>query len=86
MTAPRYVQLGRVMKSAKVRGKLAEVANRVAQKVDAEATEGDDMAVRTDGTRPKGRPFSRVAVDAADEWGNAYTQRRRRLGRAAAGR
>ena len=41
---------------------------------------------RSDGTRPKGRPYSRVAADADQEWGTSEIERRRILGRAAAGR
>lgn len=40
------------------------------------------------GTRPKGRPYSRVLIDdgAPQEWGTSRTERRRILGRAGGAR
>jgi hypothetical protein len=48
----------------------------------AEGVELDPEVV--DGTRPKGRPYSRVqSRNVAQEWGNNKVKRRRILGRAA---
>ena len=76
----------KAMQSATVRKALAERADRVAQRAEqiAAQEEVDAEFTRTDGTRPKGRPFSRVSTDAVgQEWGDSTTGRLRILGRAA---
>ena len=75
-----------VMQSEAVRRALAARADsvRVAAERIAADEEVDAEFTREDGTRPKGRPFSRVSTDAVgQEWGDSTTGRRRILGRAA---
>lgn len=49
------------------------------------AAEGVEMELETsEGTRPKGRPYARLTSrNVGQEWGDAYTERRRILGRSA---
>lgn len=76
------------MNARVVRAALADVARGVARKANAIGrSEGVDMdATVSEGVRPKGRPYSRVSSDQADqEFGTAKTPRRRILARAAGG-
>lgn len=80
-----YDGIREVMQSREVRRALREQAERVASRarqIDAEFGEGVRVE---DGTRPRGRPYSRVVHDtgAEMEWGTSRTERRRVLGRAA---
>lgn len=76
-----------VMQMQSVRSTLDRVAGRVAAAVGSiAAAEQIDAGtpLRSSGTKPKGRSYSRVALgDGAEEWGTAKTPRRRALGRAA---
>jgi hypothetical protein len=87
MPTPLYLQLRRVMKSERVRSKLAEVADRMearAQHLALEDTADDaeDVQIgREDGTRPAGRPYSRVTASLDQEFGTSKVARRRILGR-----
>jgi len=78
------------MQSDATRAGLAERAGRVQSRVTALAqTEGVriEPARVESGTRPKGRPYSRVVIDdgAEQEYGSSRMERRRILGRAAEG-
>lgn len=76
------------MRSAETRAGLGaraeSIRGRAASLAAAEDTRTQTPRVES-GTRPKGRPYSRVTIDdgAAQEWGTSRTQRRRILGRAA---
>ena len=75
------------MQSDKVRTALAARADQIATRARAIADdeEVEVTITRKDGTRPKGRPYSRVTSDNVDaEWGTSKTRRSRILGRAAA--
>ncbi len=77
------------MTSVATRARLAQVADRMASRAESLASaEGVRMEVsREDGTRPKGRPYSRVVSDnPGQEWGTSKTGRARIMGRAAEGR
>ncbi len=80
-----YAYGRKVMQSAPVRARLAQVADRIAATARTlAATEGASVQVsREGGTRPRGRPYERVLMTAADEFGTAEKPRRRILGRAA---
>lgn len=74
------------MRSKAVRDGLAAKADKVAAaaKSIASAEAPKTEITREDGTRPKGRPYSRVlSSDMDGEWGTAFTEQRRILGRAA---
>ena len=75
------------MQSEPVRAGLREVRDRKAAAAQAiiDAEGHDDVTLSTeDGTRPKGRPFSRVlSSDVEGEWGTSRVEQRRILGRAA---
>ncbi|MBW8171795.1 hypothetical protein K0651_01865 [Ornithinimicrobium sp. Arc0846-15] len=78
----------RAMQAPAVRAGLSARADKVSTRAKAIAASEDvDMKIqRRDGTRPKGRPYSRVSTDNADqEWGTSNTEKRRVLGRAASG-
>lgn len=83
----RYRFVRDVMQSRPVRRKLDEVADRLAEGTQRVAVgEGEDVPVqRTGGTRPKGRPYERVQVPAANEHGASKTRRIRLLARGLAG-
>lgn len=87
MPTPMYEQLRRVMQSRKVRAKLAEVADGIAARAEQlaaqdEADDAEDVIIgREEGTRPKGRPYSRVTASLDQEWGTSKVARRRILGR-----
>lgn len=76
------------MQAQETRDALAAKAQQIASRA-AQIAQGEDPAYDIDvrvesGTRPKGRPYSRVvADDLAQEWGTSNTERRRILGRAA---
>lgn len=79
-----YEQLGDIARSEPVRRALREKAKPIAARARRiAASEGVDVEVSvSDGTRPKGRPYSRVSMTPGDvEHGTAYTERRRILGR-----
>lgn len=80
-----YAAAGQAMRSSTTRAKCSQVADRVASTVrSVAAAEGLDVTVgRTNGTRPKGRPFSRVTITGADEWGASGQPKRRIIARAA---
>lgn len=71
----------------KVRAELATTARRLAAtaQVFAQQDKADTDISVEDGTRPKGRTFSRVVSSNFDdsEWGTARRKRTRALGRAA---
>lgn len=78
------------MQSQAVRRALAAEAQAIAGTANALiAAEGLSTITATveSGTRPRGRPYSRVVIEggAPFEWGTAKVDRRRILGRAGAG-
>lgn len=81
----RYRFIQRVQQLPGVRAKLADVADRkAAQAVIIARTEDVDYDVsRSDGTRPKGRSYSRIAVPAEQEFGTETVKRARILPRIA---
>jgi hypothetical protein len=83
MPTPNYVYVQDVLQSRKVRAKVREVADRMAGQAAAiAAAEGAKVSIlRSDGTRPKGRPYSRISVPAVNEFGDSKTRRLRLLGR-----
>lgn len=85
MARNRYKELQKLLQSQTVRAKVAQVADRVARdaKAIAEAEGADEVVIgREDGTRPLGRPYSRVTAPLDQEFGTSRVQRRRILGRA----
>lgn len=80
---PDFNGIKAVMQSAEVRAALRARAESV--KSRANSMDPELGAYVTDGTRPKGRPYSRVISDdgAEREFGSSKTARRRTLGRAA---
>jgi hypothetical protein len=79
--ASDYQLVREVMQSKRVRAKLAEVAQRGVPVTDARAA-AERVAARaqlTHGTRPRGRPYSRIALNGTTEWGDYRTPRRRVL-------
>lgn len=83
-----YEFVRRVMQSPGVRKHIADAADRKAHAAGQIAlSEGVNVpVVRTNGTRPKGRPYARVALPAANEHGDSKTRRLRILGRVVGGR
>jgi hypothetical protein len=78
-----YEFVQQILQSPGVRRKLAEVADRKARQAVAVAA-SERVAVpvlREDGTRPKGRPYSRISIPADYEHGTSRVQRLRILGR-----
>lgn len=78
--------IGDAMRQTGVRNALRDRAERIARSARAiNSAEGVNADVSTSsGTRPTGRPYSRVESTAADaEFGTSKTARRRVLGRAA---
>lgn len=81
-----------VMQSEPVREGLRAKADVIAAEVDAEAAmdehyrgrDGDLDVTVSEGTRPGGRPYARVAVPKEDEYGDYAAPKRRILGRLAA--
>lgn len=89
---PDYAGIGDVMRSDEVRAALHDTAEQVWARAKSFAGEAKldayEASLRVeDGTRPKGRPYSRVVADDASaeaiEWGDTHVVRRRILGRAA---
>jgi hypothetical protein len=79
----RYLFIQAVQQLPGVRAKLAEVADRKAAQAAIIARQEEDEyhIIRSDGTRPKGRSYSRLAVPAIEEFGDSNTRRRRILAR-----
>lgn len=80
--------LVRAMQSQPVRDALLEKAEKGKTKVEQLASsENVEMNVTiVSGTRPRGRPYSNIVSDNADqEFGTSKVERRRILGRAAEG-
>lgn len=74
------------MQHQKVRAALDARRDRVAAAAAsiAAAEEVDLPLTTSSGTRPKGRPYSRVSTsNVSQEWGDSETDRRRVMGRAA---
>lgn len=74
------------MQSDPVRAGLEEKAHQLAARADSlGASEGVEMACSVEsGTRPKGRPVSKVVSDnVTQEWGDRDSERHRILGRVA---
>lgn len=82
-----YEFVREAMQSKPVRAGLAAKAKQVHGRAEQLAqSEGENMGLDVEhGTRPKGRPYSRVVSPdgAAQEWGTSVKERRRILGRAA---
>lgn len=82
-----YEAAGQALHSRETRLKCGQVADRIAaaaRSLAAAEKVGRHVSItRTDGTRPKGRPYSRVTMDGVDEFGSLEGPRRRILGRAA---
>jgi len=85
MPRDAYERYGNVARSPKVRAKLVEVRDRIHARAQAiQAEEGVDVGLTTsEGTRPKGRPYARVAASLEHEFGTEDVSRKRILGRAA---
>lgn len=83
MATPRYLFVQDVLQAPGVRRKLRQVRDRKAGQVRAlAAEEGVDVPVLlSEGTRPKGRPYARIAIPAVHEFGDSKTKRLRLLGR-----
>lgn len=85
------VEIGRetieqAMRSIQTRAALEAKARKVQQRAEqlAESERVDLSSEVSSGTRPKGRPYSRVeSANIEQEWGSSKTARRRILGRAA---
>lgn len=72
MPNANYEFVRQVMQGRGVRRKLDEVRDRMAAGTGGE---------KSDGTRPKGRPYARLQLrDDGAEFGNSTTPRRRTLG------
>ena len=80
---PNFDGVKAVMQSPGVRAALRVRAEAVKSRANSDDPELG--AYVRDGTRPKGRPYSRVISDdgAEREFGSSKTARRRTLGRAA---
>jgi hypothetical protein len=85
MPTARYLWVQQVAQSPAVRRKIKEVRDRKAQQAASIArAEGvTDPIITTEGTRPRGRPYARIALSARVEFGDSVTKRRRILGRVA---
>lgn len=83
MPNARYKFIQQVAQLPSVRERVARVADRMyGQAVTLAKAEGVTAPIaREDGTRPQGRPYSRIAIRAADEFGDSRTRRSRILGR-----
>jgi hypothetical protein len=82
MPTASYLFVQKALQTTGVRRKLSQVADRKAAAARSIiAAQGAKVAVqREDGTRPKGRPYSRISVPAANEFGTSWTARMRILG------
>lgn len=79
----RYLFIQSVAQLPSVRAKVAAVRDAKAQQAAALAqAEGLTVTITTsEGTRPKGRPYGRIAIPAEDEFGTDRRPRTRLLGR-----
>lgn len=80
----RYLFVQEQLQKPGVRRTIARAADRKARAARALAAADDyiDMPViRTDGTRPRGRPYARVSIPASHEFGDSKTRRLRLLAR-----
>jgi hypothetical protein len=81
-----YARLGAIARSRGVRARLDVIAADIAARANAIAAaegESDNVTVTvSSGTRPRGRPYARVTINADQEWGTTEVERRRILGRA----
>lgn len=80
----RYEWVQEQLQKPGVRRTIARAADRKARaaRVLAAADDYIDMPViRTDGTRPRGRPYARVSIPASHEFGDSKTRRLRLLAR-----
>jgi hypothetical protein len=84
MPTARYLWVQEQLQKPGVRRKLRQAANRKARLAAVLAAQDDviDMPVmQSDGTRPRGRPYSRVAIPAGNEFGDSKSRRLRLLAR-----
>jgi hypothetical protein len=84
MPTARYLWVQEQLQKPGVRRQLRVAANRKARAARVLAAQDDyvDMPVmQSDGTRPRGRPYSRVAIPASAEFGDSKTRRLRLLAR-----
>lgn len=83
----RYEFIQSVMQLPSVRAKIAQVrdqkAGEVARLARAENIPVAVVVETSAGTRPKGRPYARIAIPARVEYGDYETPRTRLLGRVA---
>ena len=81
-----YEFIREAAQNPKTRRALHDKAVQVQRRAEGIAR-GDNVTLNSkvvDGTRPKGRPYSRVeSPNVAQEWGSSKVDRRRILGRAA---
>jgi hypothetical protein len=91
---PDHAGIGEIMRSDEVRAGLHATAEALLPKAEALAKDANlpeyAASLRVeDGTRPKGRPYSRLIADdpaaTAHEHGDTHVERRRILGQTAAG-
>jgi hypothetical protein len=86
MATSNYQFVQQVMQSPRVRKALQNKAQAGAKVTDRTAS-AQGMSTRatvTSGTRPRGRPYSRISLPGGDEFGDYKTPRRRVLGLVAA--
>lgn len=83
-----YDWVKEIMQTEGVRKRIADAADRKARAAQQIAEqEGRTVSVvRSNGTRPKGRPYARISIPASDEHGNSKVSRLRLLGRVLNGR
>jgi hypothetical protein len=85
MPTANYLFVQRVLQQPGVRRKLLEIAQRKAAQARLIAASEDPTAhvpvEVSSGTRPKGRPYARISVPAANEYGDYKTKRLRLLAR-----
>jgi hypothetical protein len=83
MPNARYRFIQEVAQLPGVRSKLDRVRDaKAAQAAALAAREGLQVPIQvSSGTRPKGRPYARIAIRAVDEFGDSKTKRSRLLGR-----
>lgn len=84
-----YEYVRQVMQSPGIRKVISEVADRKAKLAGVIAVSEGEAGipiVRGNGTRPKGRPYARISIPAANEHGDSKTRRLRLLARVVTGR
>jgi hypothetical protein len=83
MATPNYVYVQRILQSETVRKRLRVVQSRMASQAGAYARQaGVNVPIQlSEGTRPGGRPYARIAIPATNEFGDSKTKRLRILGR-----